>query len=37
MTADPSQLFWPQNCVCYVSNYFEYTSTIINIENRNGC
>ena len=33
----PSQLFWPQNCVCYVTNYFESTSTVIYIKKRNNC
>ena len=31
MNADPSQLFWSQNCDSYVNNYFESTSTAINI------
>ena len=32
MNADPLQLFWPQNCGCYVINYFESTSSAINIK-----
>ena len=32
MTADPSQFFWPQNCGCYVTDNFESTNTVINIE-----
>ena len=33
MTADPSQWFWTQNCGYYVTNFFESTSTVINIKN----
>ena len=32
MTADPSQLFWPPTCGCYVATYFESTGTAINIK-----
>ena len=34
MITDPSQLFWSQNCDCYVTNYFESTSTAINIKEK---
>ena len=32
MTANPLQLCWPQNSGCYVTNYFETISTVINIK-----
>ena len=32
--AVPSQLFWPQNCGCYITNYFEWTSTVIDIKKK---
>ena len=32
MTADPLQLYWPQNSGCYVTNYFEWISTVIDRE-----
>ena len=31
-TVDFLQLFWPQHCGCYLTNYFESTSTVINIK-----
>ena len=34
MTANPSQSFWPQNCGCYVTNYFGWTSTDINMKKK---
>ena len=34
MTVNPSQLFWPQNCGCYTTNYFGWTSTDINTKKK---
>ena len=31
MTVDLLQLFWPQICGCYITNYFETTRAVINI------
>ena len=32
MTANASQLFWPQSCGCYVTNYFGWISKDINMK-----
>ena len=32
MTANPSQLLWPQNFGCYVTSYFETISAAINMK-----
>ena len=33
-TADPLQLYWPQNCGCYVTNYIESINTVTNIKKK---
>ena len=34
MTTDRLQLCWPQNSGCYVTNYCESISTVINIKKK---